>query len=104
VRADRLPLPAAQDHAMTTMTLTARPIETRLRPLYATGFILGALLSACVAHYASLRLEYFLTIPLTCCAFFTLRRWSHGIFEASAFVVGALIVVCATVSMMVKRQ
>jgi hypothetical protein len=194
---------------VTTMTLTARPIETRLRPLYATGFILGALLSACVAPYASLRLEYFLTIPFTCCAFFTLRRFreptlhrkppepklsghlgqivravlmvafgtltvslglfvkatpviivaqttaiigvtvltialarylhdampsniragsssvvstigygvfipaalgfgltarSHGIFEASAFVVGALIVMCATVSMMVKRQ
>ena len=64
---------------MTTMTLTARPVETdsALRPagLYdSTAFILGALLSACVAHYASLRLEYFLTIPFTCCAFFTLRR------------------------------
>jgi hypothetical protein len=68
------------------MTLTARPVETRLRPLYATGFILGALLSAGVAHDASLRLEYFLTIPFTCCAF-------------------ALIVMCATLSMIVvKRQ
>jgi hypothetical protein len=105
VRADRLPSPAAQDHAMTTMTLTARAVETRLRPLYATGFIhgfekhhgrvqmydstafiLGALLSAGVAHDASLRLEYFLTIPFTCCAF-------------------ALIVMCATLSMIVvKRQ
>jgi hypothetical protein len=113
---------------MTTMTLTARPVETRLRPLYATAFILGALLSACVAHYASLRLEYFLTIPFTCCAFFRagsssvvstigygvfipaalgfgLTAQSHGIFEASVFVVGALIVMCATLSMIVvKRQ
>jgi hypothetical protein len=125
-----------------------------------TAFILGALLSAGVAHYASLRLEYFLTIPFTCCAFFTLRRFreptlhrkapepklsghigqdampssiragssavvstigysvfipaalgfgltarSHSIFEASAFVAGALIVMCATLSMIVvKRQ
>jgi hypothetical protein len=108
------------------MTLTARPVETRLRPLYATGFLLGALVSAGVAHFASLRLEYFLTIPFTCCAFFTLRRFREptlhrkapgsklaghlgqimrGIFEASAFVVGALIVMCATLSMIVvKRQ
>jgi hypothetical protein len=96
---------------MTTMTLTARPVETRLRPLYATAFILGALLSACVAHYASLRLEYFLTIPFTCCAFipaalgFGLTAQSHGIFEASVFVAGALIVMCAMLSMIVvKRQ
>jgi hypothetical protein len=51
VRADRLPLPAAQDQAMTTMTLTARPAAARLRPLH-----------------VSLRLEYFLTVPLTRCA------------------------------------
>lgn len=69
---------------MTTMTLTARPIETRLRPLYATGFILGALLSACVAHYASLRLEYFLTIPFTCCAFFMLRRFREPTLHRQA--------------------
>ena len=39
------------------------------------AFILGALVSTGVAHYASLRLEYFLTIPFTRCAFFTLRRF-----------------------------
>jgi hypothetical protein len=77
VPADRLPLPAAEKHAMTAMTLTARPVETRLRPLYATGLILSALLSAGVAHFAILRLEYFLTIPFTCCAFFTLRRFQE---------------------------
>jgi hypothetical protein len=88
---------------MTTMTLTARPVETRLRPLYATGFIhgfekhhgrvqmydstafiLGALLSACVAHYAGLRLEYFLTIPFTCCAFVTLRRFREPTLHRQA--------------------
>jgi hypothetical protein len=69
---------------MTTVTQAARPAETRLRPLYATAFILGALLSAGVAHFATLRLEYFLTIPFTC---------------------GALAVMCATLSMIVvKRQ
>src|SRR5262249_58824198 len=31
--------------------------------------------SAFVARFASLRLEYFLTIPFTCCAFVTLRRF-----------------------------
>jgi hypothetical protein len=97
VRANRVPLPTAQEPAVTTMTLTARPIETgspdsferhygRVQMYDSTAFILGALLSACVAHYAGLRLEYFLTIPFTCCAF-------------------ALIVMCATLSMIVvKRQ
>jgi hypothetical protein len=89
---------------MTTMTLTARSVETRLRPLYATGLILAALLSACVAHDGSLRLAYFLTIPFTRCAFFTLRRFREPTL-ASVFVVGALIVMCATLSMIVmKRQ
>ena len=106
---------------MTTMTLTARPIETRLRPLYATGFILGALLSACVAHYASLRLEYFLTIPFTCCAVLHAApvpgadpappgtgaeafRPSRAVVRAVLQPKVALIVMCATLSMMVKRQ
>jgi MFS family permease len=47
----------------------------RLQMFDSLAFIVSALLSACVAHYTSLRLEYFLTIPLTCCAFFTLRRF-----------------------------
>jgi hypothetical protein len=119
---------------MTTMTLTARSVETRLRPLYATGLILAALLSACVAHDGRLRLAYFLTIPFTRCAFFTLRRFREPalhrqaresrlsghlgqivraalqpkvalIFGAAAFVAGALIMMCATLSMIVvKRQ
>jgi hypothetical protein len=138
---------------MTTMTLTARAVETRLRPLYATGFIhgfekhhgrvqmydstafiLGALLSACVAHYAGLRLEYFLTIPFTCCAFVTLRRFREPTLHRQApesglsghlgqvvravlqptvalIIVAAVagsasvVVMCATLSMIVvKRQ
>jgi hypothetical protein len=40
----------------------------------ATAFITSALFSALVARY-SLRLEYLLTIPFTCCAFATLRRF-----------------------------
>ena len=46
---------------MTTLTLTARPAGTRLRPQNATGD--GA------ARYVSPRLECFLTFPLTSCAF-----------------------------------
>jgi hypothetical protein len=60
VRAGRLPLPAAQGNSMTTLTLTARPAGTRLRPPHATG--------DSAARYVSLRLECFLTFPLTCCA------------------------------------
>jgi predicted MFS family arabinose efflux permease len=47
----------------------------RVQMYDSAAFILGALLSAGVARFASLRLEYFLTIPFTCCAFFTLRRF-----------------------------
>src|SRR5262249_56929679 len=46
----------------------------RVQMFEATAFITSALCSAFVARYASLRLEYFLTIPFTCCAFVTLRR------------------------------
>jgi len=46
----------------------------RVQMYEATAFITSALFSALVARY-SLRLEYFLTIPLTCCAFATLRRF-----------------------------
>jgi MFS family permease len=41
----------------------------------ATAFITSALGSAVVARYATLRLEYLLTVPLTCGAFLTLSRF-----------------------------
>jgi MFS family permease len=47
----------------------------RVQMCEATAFITSALVSAAVAHYASLRLEYFLTIPFTCCAFITVARF-----------------------------
>src|SRR5262249_20955129 len=47
----------------------------RLQMFDSVAFITSALLSAGVARYAGLRLEYFLTVPFTCCAFFTLRRF-----------------------------
>jgi MFS family permease len=47
----------------------------RVQMFEATAFISSALLSAVVARYTSLRVEYFLTIPFTCCAFFTLARF-----------------------------
>ena len=47
----------------------------RVQMFEATAFITSALLSAAVAHYFSLRVEYFLTIPFTCCAFLTLSRF-----------------------------
>jgi len=47
----------------------------RVQMFEATAFITSALLSAAVAHYASLRAAYFLTIPFTCCAFLTLSRF-----------------------------
>ena len=46
----------------------------RVQMFEATAFITSALFSALIARY-SLRLEYFLTIPFTCCAFATLRRF-----------------------------
>jgi MFS family permease len=46
----------------------------RMQMFEATAFITSALLSVLVARY-SLRLEYLLTIPFTCCAFVTLRRF-----------------------------
>ncbi|HEX6856566.1 MAG TPA: MFS transporter [Streptosporangiaceae bacterium] len=56
----------------------------RVQMYDSTAFILGALLSAGVAHYGSLRLEYFLTIPFTCCAFFTLRRFREPALHRQA--------------------
>ena len=47
----------------------------RVQMFEATAFITSALLSALVARYFSLRVEYFLTIPFTCCAFLTLSRF-----------------------------
>ncbi len=47
----------------------------RVQMFDATAFIIGALLSAGLTRFADLRLEYFLTIPFTCCAFFTLHRF-----------------------------
>lgn len=46
----------------------------RVQMFEATAFITSALFSALVARY-SLRLEYLLTVPFTCCAFVTLRRF-----------------------------
>jgi MFS family permease len=47
----------------------------RVQMFEATAFITSALFSAVVARYASLRVEYFLTVPFTCCAFLTLWRF-----------------------------
>ncbi len=47
----------------------------RVQMFDSAAFITSALLSAGVARFASLRLEYFLTIPFTCCAFLTLHRF-----------------------------
>ncbi len=47
----------------------------RVQMFDSAAFIAGALLSACIARFASLRLEFFLTVPFTCCAFFTLHRF-----------------------------
>ncbi|MGD0374851.1 MAG: MFS transporter [Streptosporangiaceae bacterium] len=49
----------------------------RVQMFDSAAFITGALLSAAVARFGSLRLEYFLTIPFTCCAFFTLHRFQE---------------------------
>jgi MFS family permease len=47
----------------------------RVQMFEATAFISSALASAVVARYASLRVEYFATVPFTCCAFGTLARF-----------------------------
>jgi MFS family permease len=47
----------------------------RVQMFEATAFITSALFSTVIARYASLRLEYFLTIPFTCCAFLTLHSF-----------------------------
>ena len=50
----------------------------------ATAFITSALVSTVVARYASLRAEYFLTIPFTCCAFVTLHRFREPSLHRTA--------------------
>jgi MFS family permease len=47
----------------------------RVQMFEAAAFVSSALASAVVARYASLRAEYFLAVPFTCCAFFTLARF-----------------------------
>ena len=47
----------------------------RVQMYDSVAFITGALASALVANFVSLRAEFFLTIPITCCAFLTLRRF-----------------------------
>jgi predicted MFS family arabinose efflux permease len=47
----------------------------RVQMYDSVAFITGALASAVVANFVSLRAEFFLTIPITCCAFFTLSRF-----------------------------
>jgi MFS family permease len=54
----------------------------RMQMSEASAFITSALFSALVARY-SLRLEYLLTIPFSCCAFGTLRRFREsGLYRA----------------------
>lgn len=47
----------------------------RVQMYDSVAFITGALASAAVANFVSLRAEFFLTIPITCCAFITLHRF-----------------------------
>jgi MFS family permease len=49
----------------------------RVQMYDSAAFIASALLSAYVARHGSLRAEYFGTVPFTCCAFFTLRRFQE---------------------------
>jgi predicted MFS family arabinose efflux permease len=56
----------------------------RVQMYDSAAFITGALISAGVAHFASLRLEYFLTVPVTCCAFLTLSRFREPVLHLKA--------------------
>jgi MFS family permease len=56
----------------------------RVQMFEATAFITSALFSTVIAHYASLRAEYFLTIPFTCCAFLTLHRFRESSLHRTA--------------------
>ena len=96
----------------------------RMQMFEASAFIAGALLSVTVARFASLRLEYFLTIPITCCAFLTLRRFCeprlhravprarlaahlgqilHGATQADvAWIVVALVANCVAMRLLIE--
>ena len=56
----------------------------RVQMYDSAAFITGALASALVAHFASLRAEFFLTIPVTCCAFLTLHRFREPSLHKAA--------------------
>ena len=56
----------------------------RVQMFEATAFITSALACAVAARYVSLRAEYFLTIPFTCCAFVTLRRFREPSLHRTA--------------------
>ncbi len=56
----------------------------RVQMYDSVAFITGALASALVAHFASLRAEFFLTIPVTCCAFLTLHRFREPSLHKAA--------------------
>src|SRR6266568_1147486 len=56
----------------------------RVQMYDSVAFITGALASALVAHFASLRAEFFLTILVTCCAFLTLRRFREPSLHKAA--------------------
>jgi len=56
----------------------------RVQMYDSVAFITGALASALIAHFASLRAEFFLTIPVTCCAFLTLHRFREPSLHKAA--------------------
>jgi MFS family permease len=56
----------------------------RVQMFEASAFIASALASTAVAHYASLRAAYFLTVPVTCCAFLTLHRFRESRLHRTA--------------------
>ena len=56
----------------------------RVQMYDSAAFITGALASAAVAGFAGLRAEFFLTIPVTCAAFFTLSRFREPSLHKTA--------------------
>ena len=48
---------------------------------YAAAMITGAVLSAGLSQIVSLRTEFFLTVPVTCCAFFSLRGFREPLLH-----------------------
>jgi hypothetical protein len=53
----------------------------RVQQRAAASFICGGLASAVLVHFVSLRLDYFLTVPVTCCAFWTLARFREPLLH-----------------------